>query len=384
MRHKTLIAVFSVAVATVFLAQPRAQSKDEFGRLDRISSFVADVMRTYEVPGVSVAVFTDFQLEWAKGFGVASVATRQPVDAQTLFQAASISKPVAAAAALQMVQEGKLGLDTPINTYLASWKLPASDLAANTPVTLRRILSHTAGVSVHGFKGYESSAKVPTLVQVLDGQPPANSEPARITIKPGTKFEYSGGAYTIMQLAMTEIAKLPFPEIMRTRVLEPAGMHFSTYEQPIPDALVKFATAGHVGHGALLPGGRNTYPEMAAAGLWTTPSDLARFGMEIERARAGRPGAVLSKEMADLMATPEPGIEAMKGPGGLESYYGHGFEVYKRAGKSFYGHTGGNEGYRCMLVLFPEGGHGVAVMTNADVFEAVRQIVERIITEYGW
>lgn len=382
--RKTIPALLFVVAFLLSAPHPRAQSKDEFARFDRISTFVADVMRTYEVPGVSITVFTDFQIEWARGFGVASVATRQPVDAQTLFQAASISKPVAAAAALQMVQEGKLALDTPINTYLTSWKLPESDLAKTTPVTLRRILSHTAGVTVHGFKGDESSAKVPTLLQVLDGQAPANSDPVRITIPPGTKYEYSGGAYTIMQQAMLDVAKQPFPEILRTRVLAPAGMHFSTYEQPLPDALVKVATAGHVAHGALLPGGRNTYPEMAAAGLWTTPSDLAHFGLEIERARLGRSSAVLTKEMADLMATPEPGIEAMKGPGGLESYYGHGFEVYRRNGKTFYGHTGGNEGYRCMLVLFPEGGHGVAVMSNGDVFDAVRQIVERVIAEYGW
>jgi CubicO group peptidase (beta-lactamase class C family) len=382
--QKTILGLL-LAVSLLLLAQsPRAASEEGFTKFDRIAGAVADAMRTYEVPGVSVAVFTNFQIEWAKGFGIASVATRQPVDAQTLFQAASISKPVAAAAALRLVQDGKLDLDKPINTYLTSWKLPPSDLAKDTPVTLRRILSHTAGVSVHGFKGYESSEKVPTLLQVLDGQKPANSDPIRVTIPPGTKFEYSGGAYTIMQQAMIDVTKQPFPELLRALVLDPAGMHFSTYEQPLPDRLVKFATAGHVEHGALLPGARNTYPEMAAAGLWTTPSDLARFGMEIQRARLGRSSAVLSKEMADLMATPEKGIASMKAPGGLENWYGHGFEVYNRNGKLFFGHTGGNEGYRCMLALIPATGNGVAVMTNGDVFEAVRQIVERIMAEYGW
>ena len=183
-----------------------------------------------------------------------------------------------------------------------------------------------------------------------------------------------------MQQALVDLLKKPFPEIMRTMVLDPAGMQFSTYEQPLPDRLVKFATAGHVGHGALLPGARNTYPEMAAAGLWTTPSDLARFGIEIQKARAGRPGAILSKEMADLMATPEKDIAALPG-GGL---YGHGFEVFRRSGKLYFGHTGGNQGYRCMLAMTPEGGNGVAVMTNGDVFTVVARIVERINGDYGF
>jgi len=382
MRHHTLGVLFAVATASLFLA-PRAAQSDGFAKFDTLSAFITDVMKTHEVPGVSVAVFTNFQIEWAKGFGVASVATRQAVDTLTLFQAASISKSVAAAAALRFVQDGKLDLDKPINTYLTSWKVPDNDLTKGTPVTLRRILSHTAGVSVHGFKGYESSAKVPKVVELLDGKPPANSEAVRVTIQPGTKFEYSGGAYTIMQQAMVDVANQPFPEIMQATVLEPSGMHFSTYEQPLPDRLVKFATAGHVAHGALLPGARNTYPEMAAAGLWTTPTDLARFAMEIQRARMGRSTALLSKEAADLMATPEKDIASMKSPG-FESWFGHGFEVFLRNGKSFYGHTGGNEGYRCMLVLIPNSGNGVAVMSNGDVFEAVRLVVERIMTEYGW
>lgn len=377
---RTRIFIVLAVLALSLCPSSLGAQQDAYSKIDPISTFIADVMKMHDVPGVSVAVFTNFQIEWAKGFGVASVSTREPVDTLTLFQAASISKPVATVAALKFVQDGVIDLDKPINTYLTSWKLPDNELTQVTPVTLRRILSHTAGVSVRGFKGYESSAKPPSLLDILDGKPPTNSEAVRVTIPPGTKYEYSGGAYTIMQQMLLDIAKKPFPDIMRTMVLDPIGMRFSTYEQPLPDRLVKFASAGHVNHGALLPGARNTYPEMVAAGLWTTPSDLARFGIEIQKARLGRPGAVLSKEMADLMATPEKNITPQR-PGGL---YGHGFEVYQTSGKTTFGHTGGNEGYRCMLVMTPEGGNGVAVMTNGDAFQAVRKIVNRIMADYGF
>src|SRR5277367_6294733 len=178
---------------------PPILAQDPYTQVQTVSAAVKAAMNKHGVPGVSVAVFRGFQLEWALGYGVTSLDTKKPVDALTLFQAASISKPVAALAALRLVQDKRLNLDRNVNEYLLSWKLQENELTRSTPVTLRYLLSHTAGLTVHGFKGYSLGESVPTLQQVLDGQKPANSEPVRVTVAPGTKFEYSGGGYTILQ-----------------------------------------------------------------------------------------------------------------------------------------------------------------------------------------
>jgi len=349
-------------------------AQDPYTQVQAVSAAAKAAMKKHGVPGVSVAVFRGFQLEWALGYGVTSLDTKKPVDALTLFQAASISKPVAALAAMRLVQDKRLILDRNINEYLISWKLPENELTRSTPVTLRQLMSHTAGLTVHGFKGYAQGESVPTLQQVLDGQKPANSEPVRVTVAPGTKFEYSGGGYTILQLLLMDLTHLPFPELMRAMVLDPVGMRFSTYEQPLPAAIVEFATSGHE-KGKVIDGERHTYPEMAAAGLWTTPSELAKFAIAIQRARLGLPDAILSKELAISMTTAI-----------IPGSYGLGFEPMRPSDteKRFFGHTGGNFGYRCMLLATLNGGNGVVVMTNGDQFEAVSQIVNAAVAAYGW
>ena len=349
-------------------------AQDPYTQVQTVSAAVKTAMNKHGVPGVSVAVFRGFQLDWALGYGVTSLDTKKPVDALTLFQAASISKPVAALATMRLVQNKRLSLDRNINEYLTSWKLPENELTRSTPVTLRHLMSHTAGLTVHGFKGYAQGENLPTLQQVLDGQKPANSEPVRVTVAPGTKFEYSGGGYTIMQLLLMDVTHLPFPELMRAMVLDPAGMRFSTYDQPLPDHIVEFATSGHE-KGKVIGGDRHTYPEMAAAGLWTTPTELAKFAIAIQRARLGLPDAILSKELAISMTTAS-----------IPGSFGLGLEPLRPsdAEKRFFGHTGGNFGYRCMLLATLNGGNGVVVMTNGDQFEAVSQIVNAAVAAYGW
>ncbi|HEV3023852.1 MAG TPA: serine hydrolase domain-containing protein, partial [Pirellulales bacterium] len=154
---------------------------------------LADRMAFHKVPAVSVAVIQGGKIDWARGFGVLEAGQKPAITPTTLFQAASISKPVAATGAMVLVHEGKLGLDDDVNTHLRSWKIPPSDAAEGKPVTLRLLLGHAAGFNVHGFPGYAAGAPVPTLRQVLDGKPPTNTPPIRIAAKPGTKYEYSGG-----------------------------------------------------------------------------------------------------------------------------------------------------------------------------------------------
>jgi CubicO group peptidase (beta-lactamase class C family) len=352
---------------------PPAAAQD-FAKVDVISAHVLEVMKKYEVAGASVAVFRNFEIEWARGYGLANTDTRQPVNSLTLFQAASISKPVAAFVTMRLVQQGRLDLDKDVNQYLTTWKLPENELTRATPVTLRRLLSHTAGLNVHGFGGYEAGAPIPTVVQVLNGQPPANSEAVRVTVAPGTKFEYSGGGYTILQQLLCDVTHTPFPELMRKEGLDPLGMRFSTYDQPLTGPAVGFASAGH-DKSKVIKGERHTYPEMAAAGLSTTASDLARFGIAMQRARLGQ-GGVLSRENALLMTTPLPLPEA----------FGLGLENFppKEKEQKYFGHTGGNEGYRTWLLATKEGGDGLVVLTNDNEWKAVKEIADKVREVYGF
>jgi CubicO group peptidase (beta-lactamase class C family) len=329
-------------------------------------------LRFYDVPGVSVAVVDGGRIAWARAWGVADAATGAHVDTATLFQAASISKPVAAVGALRMVEEGRLELDGDVNHRLRRWQVPESRHTAVEKVTLRRLLSHSAGTTVHGFPGYPAGAPVPTLVQILDGQPPANTAPVRVDTIPGSLWRYSGGGTTVVQLLMEDVSGRPFAELMETLVLRPAGMTHSTFAQPIPADHPGVPATAHRSDGSPIPGGHHTYPEQAAAGLWTTPSDLARFALHVREASAGAAGRVLSPGMARRMLTVEAGA------------YGLGFALSGEADDRTFGHGGSNAGFQSILVLHSGDGPGAVVMTNGqNGINLAYEIVRAIAREYG-
>jgi CubicO group peptidase (beta-lactamase class C family) len=328
-------------------------------------------METYQVPGLSIAVFAGHELAWAKAYGVKEPGSADAVTLDTLFQAASISKPVTALAALHFVEEGRWTLDENINDRLISWKVPENAHTRREKVTLRRLLSHTAGTTVHGFRGYAPTEPRPTLVQVLNGERPANSAAVRVNLTPGARERYSGGGTTIVQLMMVDQLGKPFPEIMRDTVLQPLGLAHSTYEQPLPPARAAHAATGTRANGTSVDGRWHVYPEMAAAGLWTTPSDLARVAIDVSLASAGRSSRVLSHAMTKQMLTAQkPGV-------------GLGFGLGPAPGQ--FRHNGANEGFRAYLTAFADTGSGVAIMANSEngsrLFDLIAASVAK---EYGW
>ena len=330
-------------------------------------------MDRWNVEAVSVAVIDDYRIEWAKAWGVADRETGAPATTETLFQAGSISKPVAATGALRMVELGMLDLDLPIDTFLTSWKLPDDEFRELEPVTIRRLLSHTAGTTVHGFPGYAPWEPVPTVPQVLDGAPPANTAPVRVDILPGSRVRYSGGGTTIVQLAMTDVSGESFAALLNRLVLEPAGMVASTYENPLPVERLPEAAAGYRRNGSPVPGKRHTYPEMAAAGLWTTPTDLARFALAIQRSLRGGDGGVLGPETAREMLTP------------VQDNAGLGFFIENREGGTYFQHGGADEGFQALLLASRDGGRGIAVMANSDNGGALAsEILRAVALEYDW
>lgn len=339
---------------------------------EHATRMLADRMKEVNVPGVSIAVIHDGKIEWARGFGVSSIGG-SPVTAETMFQAGSISKPLAAMAALHLAQQGKLSLDVDVNMLMSSWKLPSDPVAVGKPVTLRELLTHTAGITVHGFPGYASTAPVPTLVQVLNGEKPANTPAIRSETAPGAKWNYSGGGYTIMQQTLIDVTKEPFPELLHDTVLVPIGMTHSTYEQPLSKEFQSFAATPYHGDGKPVEGGAHTYPEMAAAGLWTTPTDLARYAIEVENSLEGRANHVLSVEMTRQMLTPGMGK------------WGLGLQIGGADSNPFFSHGGANEGFMNIFVAYEKTGEGAVVMTNADAGGILAdEIMHSIAAEYAW
>src|SRR5689334_11925577 len=333
---------------------------------------IEERMKQWKVPGLSIAVVKDYKIEWARAYGVKDVETKEPVTTETLFQAGSISKPVAAMVALKRVQQGKIALDENINNKLQTWKLPDNEFTARKKVTLANLLSHTGGLTVHGFPGYAPGEKIPTLPQVLDGVEPANTAAVRVDTEPGTKYRYSGGGVTIAQLAIMDIEKKPYPQIAQETVLGPLNMTNSTYSQPLPDDWRKKAASGHRTNGSLVEGKIHVYPEMAAAGLWTTPTDLAKFGIEVQLSYAGHSNKVLPKELVEKMVTPF-----------LENV-GLGFFIDKRGNSVYFSHDGADEGFRALMVMNRDKGYGGVVMVNSDNGQIMGEVMRSIAHEYNW
>ena len=333
---------------------------------------IADRMKFYKVPGLSVAVIKDFHLEWAKGYGVKDLETNEPVTTDTIFQAGSISKSVNAMVAMKEVEQGKLSLDQNINDKLTSWKLPDNEFTAKKKVTLKNLLSHTAGTTVHGFPGYGVDEKLPTLQQVLDGEKPANTTAVRVDFEPGSKFRYSGGGTTIAQLTIMDVEKRPYPDIARETVLEPLNMTNSTYSQPLPADWRKKAATGYRSDGREVEGKIHVYPEMAAAGLWTTPTDLAKFAIEMQLSLAGRSNKILSRNTVTTMTTP------------VVDEAGLGFFIDKRTTTTYFGHDGADEGFRAQMLLNKDKGYGAIAMVNSDNGQILNEVIRGIAKEYQW
>jgi CubicO group peptidase (beta-lactamase class C family) len=276
-------------------------------------------------------------------------------------------------AALRLVQTGKLSLDADINQALTSWHIPPSTVAPDATVTLRELLTHTAGMTVHGFPGYAAGSPLPTLIQVLEGTKPANTAPIRIEKIPGAEWNYSGGGFTVMQQALVDATHESFPKLMASTVLGPIGMTHSTYEQPLPPSLMADAAIPYMTDGHPVPGGAHTYPEMAAAGLWTTPSDLAKYLIEVQRSLVGQSNHVLNSAMTNAMLTPG------------KNHWGLGVEVGGSDAKPYFTHGGSNEGFQSLFVAYEKDGNGAVVMTNgAGGLEIADEVMRSIAVEYDW
>ena len=358
------------AMAAIEGPQPGAEP----GSLGALT--IQELLDSLNVPGLSLAVIHDFGIHWAKGYGVRDVATGAPVDTETIFQAASISKPVAAMGSLKAVQDGVFGLDQDVNTILRSWQLDGEGFTDARAVTPRMLMSHTSGLGdAFGYPGYDPDGPIPTAIETLDGIPPSNTRPLFMEREPMTAYEYSGGGVTLQQVALSDARGRPFAEVLWSDVLGPLEMTRSSYAQPMPLPREENAAAAHDGAGERSGEARwHVYPEQAAAGLWTTPSDLARFLIEVQLSVRGESSRVLDRAHAREMITPV-------GVGD----FAVGFALNRQGAGWYFGHGGSNWGFRGDVVAHVANGYGLTQMTNGDrggqLMQEIRARVQRV---YGW
>jgi CubicO group peptidase (beta-lactamase class C family) len=348
---------------------PRISLKENLG----VKASITQRMAALGIPGVSIAVIEEGKIAWARAYGLRDTVDKTPVTTQTLFQAGSISKPIAALGALRLVNEGRLSLDQDVNAKLESWHVPESEYTSTEKVTLRRLLSHTAGLTVHGFPGYAAGAQIPTITQVLDGKSPANTGPIRVDVRPGSVYRYSGGGYTVVQLLIADVANESFESFMQSKVLDVLGMTASTYAQDLPDAFASHRASAHRPGGERITGEFHRYPEMAAAGLWTTPTDLAQYVLYMQAAVRGSTGELLNPTLArEVVARQSEG-------------HGLGPELYAAGEFARFGHSGVDAGFEASMVGYVATGKGVVIMTNANrsnmLFDEIKASIARA---YEW
>ena len=333
-----------------------------------------DRMQHFQVPGVSIAVINNGEIEWAKGYGVTEAGGTQAVMTDTVFQACSVSKPVSVTGIMLLAQSGAIDISRNVNDYLRSWRLVDNAFTTTEKATVQRLMSHTGGTNVSGYGGYPAGNAIPSLLQVLNGTLPANTDPVQVVYVPGSRYSYSGGGMEVLHQMAEDVTGMPFQSYMKNNLLSPLGMNSSDFVQPMAGPLATRAAKAHDMDGIMIQGGWRTYPELIAAGLWTTPSDLACLLIEVQKATTTNTGKLLTQQTAMRILTPQP-----------NSSMGLGFALANGKGGLIFNHSGSTFGYKSYMTAYRDRGQGIAVMTNGDNGYALfMEIIRAVAKVYGW
>ena len=320
------------------------------GETKRVS--VETRMAEHKTPAFSVAVIRNGALDWSAAWERLQ-ADGASAHCDSLFQAGSLAKPATVLATLRMQQQGLVDLDADIETYLSSWHLPAGRQTSTNPVTLRNLFTHTAGITPGGYDGYAQGQPIPSDPQTASAEAPSNSRKVEVLEAPGTSLVYSGGGYTVAEIALQDRLKQPFEQIMRTWLTVPVGMKQADFTQPLPAASHGYTARGHQADGNVVAGGWHNHPEQAAAGLWATASDLAALLIEMRKGWQGKSAVFTQDSIRELLAHPIDG-------------HAYGFRLIGEGDRVFLTHYGGTIGYRAGMTLNLETGDGAVYLTNSD------------------
>lgn len=334
---------------------------------------ITEQMAKYNVNGMSIAVIHDYKIAWAKGYGWADVSEKKPMTTETLFEPGSISKTLNAVGILKLAQEKKVDLYTDINTYLTSWKFPYDSLSKGKTINLAQLLTHQAGLTVHGFPGHDINGPIPTVFEVLDGKKPSFTPAVRSAFEPDLRFQYSGGGTTISQVLLTDVTKQAYDVWMYENVLKPIGMVNSTYAQPPAKDQWHLCASAYNGDGTPIERKFHVYPEQAAAGLWMTPTDLCQYIIDLQLAYKGKPSKVLNSDMVKLHLTPYN-----NGPTAMGTF------IDNHDGALYFGHGAGNDGFCGQFFGSLEDGNGIAIFLNTDNGRLLGEVINSVAKAYNW
>lgn len=354
----------------------------DFKRTDSLPKLnILDRMKIYNIPGLNIAVIKDFKIEWVKGYGVLEAGTNNAVDKGTLFQAASTSKVLAVAIVMRLVEEGMLDLDEDVNTYLRTWKIPYDTIESK--VTLRLLITHKAGINRPG-QGYEyEKYSSPTLVQVLNGQSPAINDPFRFDYTPGTVYQYSNFGYMIIQLILEDYLNKPYKEIVQKYIFDPLKMKSSMMQYPL--SLEDLAKLSKPHDESGMPQDYGLHPSaLGNAGLVTTPSDLARFAIELILANKGETKRILKPESVHTIFSKTDDVDPREFSG--LSQLGFGVFLMGEGERKYFVHPGeNNSGASCVMLASTTSGDGVIIMTNGLLgLYLSMEVIASIAHEYRW
>jgi CubicO group peptidase (beta-lactamase class C family) len=356
------------------------------------TSTLTERMAFYQVPGVSIAVIDEFKLSWAKGYGVRVAGEGEAVMEETLFHAGSVAKSLSSVATLTLVEKGLLNLDDDVNNGLISWRVPENEYTSVEKVTLRRLLSHSAGLKdgltdrgpndpMPAYVTFGDEEPGVTLKQLLEGMPEDDIEPTRVVNVPGTSYRYSNADFAILELLVEDRLGQPFEDLMQATVLDSLGMAFSSYHQPLPQELRAISASEHALDGRPVQGGRANFPFHAAGSLWTTPSDLAIFMIDLMKAYQGETGHLLSPQIAQQMLSPQIAIPDSP----ISDSAGLGVDLKATGQGPLATHTGGTWGSCSIIWFYPRIGKGAVVMINSASGDRLRfEILLSIASVYGW
>lgn len=334
---------------------------------------IEERMKLHNVKGMSIAVIKDHQIAWAKAYGWADEAEKRPMTTETLFEPGSISKSLNAVGILKLAQDKQLDLYTDINTYLKSWKFPYDSLSKGKKITLAELLSHNAGLTVHGFPGHNINGPIPSVIEVLDGKSPAVTPAVRSEFEPGLKFQYSGGGTTISQLILTDLTGQAYEDWMYEQVLKPIGMTHSSYAIPNPKNNPERYASAYYPDGSPVLNKFHVYPEQAAAGLWMTPSDLCRYIIDMQLAYKGQASKVLTPEMVKLHLTPYN-----NGPAAMGTF------IMDLDGAKYFEHGAGNDGFCGQFYASLDDGYGVVIFLNSENGMLLYEVISSVAKAYNW
>lgn len=355
-----LLPCLSLATSTLHKPKPSKQ----------LQQWIKRLMKEYNIPGASIVLVEHYHIKWAKGFGLRDKKNNLPVTNETLFQAASISKPITAVAALEIFASRHISINENINNVLKSWKIPPNTYTKKNPVTLKLLLSHTAGITGFRETGYTTKDKIPTLTEILNGTSPANTPPITVVREPNTKFEYSPASYTIVQAALIDICNKPFDKIMQEIIFKPLHMDRSTFLSPLPKYYFQNIAFPYLPNGNIVPNSPYSFPTLAAGGLWSTPTDLAKFLIAIQKALAGEKQGNLTPAL--VMAMMKPGIGHNMGMGFEVNINKYGEAINQKG--NYFRHGGFQTGYLSMLFGSKKGGNGVIIMYNSAPYMSANKV----------